>query len=191
MARSLMKNTQFCDGGLDVQNSNAYRRAYRKEMQRFIAKQQLTHFLTLAFNGPTHFNSAERALCRFGARIDQSILGRDWLSRPQERTFFIAFPEHSLSNFHYHATVRFDCKDRPSLQELRRIVANTWGRIVPSGSAVLDRITSKLGISRYITKELGIHGHRERFVLSTQFQGVRRSGDDRETCANVGTGTDR
>lgn len=46
-------------------------------------------------------------------------------------------------------------------------------RLVPGGSTKLDPITSVLGIARYVTKELGINGHHERFILSTQFQSRR------------------
>lgn len=111
----------------------------------------------------------------FHARVDRGVLGKYWHLKPyEERTLFIAFPEHLESNFHYHLLAKV-----PADKKIEFLVQarKAWSNLVPSGSiqvgnnndlflkTELDRIKTLL----YATKNIWNEKSLEDFIISPQF----------------------
>lgn len=163
------------EGTFLLDGSRESRRAYRRGVRRLILDLKLRYMVTLAFNGPTYLNSAREAVRSLHARLDHFLIGRQWATRPSQRTLFVCFIEHSLSNFHCHLAVRFRCGSRPADIDLENAIQRIWHDLVPSGSAQLDHFDSREALSVYITKELFHNRHFEHFIVSTEFEPERRA----------------
>lgn len=162
----------------------ALRYSATKELRFWLESLKPTHFITFNFNTDVTLISARRALKRFHAKLDRALHGRRFhLLSSEERTFFVAFPEHVNSNLHYHALLRTNSYD------FSLMAPKIWKQVVPSGdlhNATDDvsgttlieawadglapapmRCSDVQTVADYVTKDA--FQHYEHFVISTEF----------------------
>ncbi len=143
-------------------------------MKVWLSQEDWHCFVTFNFNAHTSLVSGKTTLKRFHAKIDRQLYGRNFNDlRFDERTLFIAFPEHVESNLHYHALLRTQNSDFSST------ALKTWESLVPSGSLHIVNLKEQgagkgdyENISCYITKELQCHERYEQFVISSEFSSI-------------------
>jgi hypothetical protein len=143
---------------------------FRQARIRFLADQNFSHMLTLAWNNHLQAN-AESGTCWAGsykvsfeqarhqlrslqARVDERFFGRRFFKFPPEiRTEFVAFVENPAINFHVHSLWRVPA------DKFERFEAffvdgqrGLWNKIVPSGSHRLRRVNNVEADANYCTK---------------------------------------
>ncbi|MGB4107665.1 MAG: hypothetical protein WBK55_07695 [Alphaproteobacteria bacterium] len=130
----------------------------------WLDSQNFTHFMTLVFNRPETLDSARDKLKKFHANIDRRILGTNWYKKPpEERTFFIAFPEHIQSNLHYHLLTRVN---REHIERFEQHAPDVWETLVKSGSIDIQPFTGRLD---YCLKEQYKDQNYRAFIISREF----------------------
>lgn len=140
------------------------------EMESWLERTPFTHFVTLAFNRTETIDSARNKLKHFHARLDRKILGSNWYKKAkEERTFFLAFPEHIHSNFHYHLLTvvknENECRFNNSVED-------AWKSIVKSGSVNIQSFRKSYnpeGFVSYSLKEQYSSKNYQSFVISHEF----------------------
>ena len=138
------------------------------QINKFLADQDFTHHVTLAFNEWRSLPSARETLRQWHGRVDRALLGRSWQKRSLGcRTLFLAFAEHIDSNIHYHLLVR------PASARIGYsfdiATEHAWRNLVQGGSVAVSPIYDAIGISHYVTKDLWQSRNYENFVVSTEF----------------------
>lgn len=143
------------------------------KFQMWLDQQNFTHFTTLVFNKQETLDSARDKLKKFHANIDQKIIGVNWYKKPQDqRTFFIAFPEHIQSNLHYHLLMKIN---EEHIERFERHAPIVWEKLVKSGSINIQpfRIANKAngsqGHSAYCLKEQYKNQNYQSFIISREF----------------------
>lgn len=150
---------------------------YRREMVQFLNQQDFDFFVTLNLNLPnasiqTGFNK----LKQFHGHLDRALLGKYWHRKPyDERTLFMAFPEHIESNLHYHLFVRVKNDNK---MDFCIEAPKAWKEVTTSGSIeignrengqILDSELDRIKTAWYSTKNIWNDNCRENFVISSQF----------------------
>jgi len=150
---------------------------YRKGMVELLNQQDFDFFVTLNLNQPnTNIKSGNEKLKKFHAYLDRALLGKYWHRKPyDDRTLFLAFPEHIESNLHYHLMVKLmDGKKMDFIVEAPK----AWEKVMPSGSIEIgnreDDLTLNSDVDRiktawYATKNIWNDNCRENFIISSQF----------------------
>jgi hypothetical protein len=159
-----------------MNNQNDHDLSYnqRKELQcalrNFITDLNLPLFITINFNTKISKRRAEKILRELHKRLDRKMLGRRFYKRSkEERTFFVAMPEHMKSNYHYHLLLR-----PPTDKELY-FRFNAWFhlmQLVPSASIMILKPKTADDVratSFYSCKDSFKAENYDSFILSTQF----------------------
>lgn len=129
--------------------------------------QNFTYFVTLVFNRCETIDSARKKLRMFHQKLDRKILGVDWYKKPHDqRTFFIAFPEHIASNLHYHLLVKVRDEYKGRFEEH---APSVWEGLVKSGSINIQEIYDERGLISYCVKEQHKNQNFQSFIISTEF----------------------
>ncbi len=124
-------------------------------------------FVTLAFNDTPSVEAAKDKLKKWSGDLDRNYLGPKFHKKPiEDRTFFIAFPEHLGSNFHYHLLAKIDC-DR--WLNFRNDVDECWNDNVQSGTTDTKLIYNLEGCIRYISKDVHKSINNENYIISDEF----------------------
>ncbi|HEU5047675.1 MAG TPA: hypothetical protein VFT64_07520 [Rickettsiales bacterium] len=146
----------------------------RGALTDWLASLPSDYYVTFNFNTHTTLASGRTTLKRFHAMLDRKLYGRHFnRMKPDERTLFIAFPEHVESNLHYHALL---CSKHPDFTSTAEKI---WESILPSGSLHIIDLNAKgaskfdlLNIAQYNTKELHRDSRYEDFIISSQFSAI-------------------
>ena len=146
----------------------------KKELQvafrLFLTDLHLPYFATLNFNKYLSTDAAYFCLRKFHRELDRTVLGKNFRKLPAEqRTFFIAMPEHLNSNFHYHMLLR-----APEVDSSFYITHATslCRKFFPSSSLDITNLISTDDVRRtsfYSCKDMTNQKNYENFVISTQF----------------------
>lgn len=138
-----------------------------------------THFVTLAFNQkgfyhPNHkLEFARDKLKHFHAKLDDCLLGSRWHKKPpEERTFFMAFPEKIVTNMHYHLLMRVNDQHE---RKFNQYAEDIWTSVVPSGTydcKPLRYAPNSEGYASYITKEQFKNMNFNSFIISNEFLNI-------------------
>lgn len=150
---------------------------YRKEMVDWLNQQGFNFFVTLNLNlKNASVQTGSNKLKKFHGYLDRALLGKHWHRKPDdERTLFIAFPEHLKSNLHYHLLVKVK-EDKK--MDFRIEAPKAWGKVATSGSIeignsvngpILDSDVDSIKVAWYSTKNVWNDDCRENFVISSQF----------------------
>ena len=141
----------------------------RKAWIDLAAQHDWDDYMAVNFNCRSTIATGRKQFGKLCQRLDRSLLGAKYLKRSSERTFIIAFPEHILSNFHFHCLVKYNCRWRPPRRALQDIVQLKWKELVPSGTIHLQNAFDPGGAARYSTKEVSYGERLNDIVLSSQF----------------------
>ena len=149
---------------------------YARDKQLQIALQYIVErlnpqiFGTIVFNRLIGLSKQRKYLSRFHHRVDKKILGPNFFKLPkEERTFYIAFPEHIDSNVHYHLMI-LPGQNKHFLYQM--YAPKIWRKVCPGGSIDLVRLESGANLkitSRYSTKEAWKDLNYENFIISSEF----------------------
>ena len=147
---------------------------YRNEWITYLSNEQWDFWITLNFNQQRSFTTASAALMKFEARLNRSILGKNWRKKPMDqRVQFIAFPEHPETNFHYHVFIR-----TPKAERFEALATKHWRTLVPGGQAHVKTVEGDENwkeVSGYSTKDQYQAQLMENMVLSGQYSSDRSS----------------
>lgn len=157
---------------------NDFNYPQRKELQialrTFLTDLNLPMFVTINFNRRTNLRRAYKQLREFHKMIDKDFLGRRFYLLPkEERTFFIAMPEHLNSNFHYHLLLR------PPPEKELHFLFNAWfylKKIVPSATIKISRLKTNDDVRKtsfYSCKDAIYVENYDNFIISTQFSNLK------------------
>ena len=132
-----------------------------------LSSYEFDYFVTLSFNDYHSVTVARDKVKAFQARMDRKLLGRKWYKKPTtDRLFFIAFPEHINSNFHYHLLLKFPkC---PIEIMAKHMIDCMWKDIVPKGSTNTQLIQND-GCIQYCLKEQYKSQNYGSFIISSEF----------------------
>ncbi|GBH29362.1 hypothetical protein [Sphingobium xenophagum] len=127
------------------------REKYRAECIRWMTEFEPDLFVTFAFNRWISMDEAQRTFEEFHARLDRKLLGRSYMTRPDERTDYRATIEKIDTNIHIHALFRMTAE-----QKSRFVVEapSIWKKLFEAGNLNIKPIYHSEGAARYITKEL-------------------------------------
>lgn len=146
----------------------------KKELQvafrLFLTDLNLPCFATLNFNKYLSTNAAYTLLRKFHRELDRTLLKKRFHLLPQdERTFFIAMPEHLNSNFHYHMLMKPPAVEFEYFSSAASLVCV---KNFPASSFHISKLNSTNDVRRtsfYSCKDLINQKNYENFVVSTQF----------------------
>jgi len=150
---------------------------YRKGMVELLNQQNWDFFVTLNLNLPnTNIKSGYEKLKKFHGYLDRALLGKYSHRKPyDDRTLFIAFPEHIESNLHYHLMVKvMDGKKMDFIVEAPK----AWKKVITSGNIEfgnredgrnLNNDVDRIKTAWYSTKNIWNDDCRENFIISSQF----------------------
>ena len=151
---------------VNYKNSKELQAALSNFVQNFGAR----FFVTLNFNCWMPVCDARQALSRFHSVMDKKQLGRNFYKRkPEERTFFIALPEHFNSNFHYHLLMNPPPQSSFGRFRYFMYARRKWRTIHPGGSIDVKEIYSLNKLSVYCCKETWKKQNYGNFVISNEF----------------------
>jgi len=153
------------------------KKEYQKEMVYWLNQQGFNFFVTLNLNLPNaNIQTGFNKLKQFHGHLDRALLGKYWhLKSKNERTLFIAFPEHIKSNLHYHLLVEVK---EDKIMDFRIEAPKAWKKVATSGSIeignrvngpILDSEVDRIKTAWYSTKNIWNDDCRENFVISSQF----------------------
>ena len=105
---------------------------------------------TLAFNRETNLLVGSRCCVEFGNRVQHRAYGKRWANIPSHlRLRFYAFPEHILSNFHYHLLLN----GSPEICEAAIMYGDEiWHDLTKTGHAYVAWIENQNAMARYCVK---------------------------------------
>ena len=106
--------------------------------------------VTLVLNRETNLLVGTRCCLEFGRRLERRTHGKNWARYPKELRFsFYAFPEHMLSNFHYHVLL----VGPPNMCEAAIEHGNEiWRKLTETGHAHVDWFKNQRAAARYCVK---------------------------------------
>ena len=146
----------------------------KKELQvafrLFLTELNLPCFATLNFNKYLSTDAAYTLLRKFHRELDRTLFSKRFYEVPEEqRTFFIAMPEHLNSNFHYHMLMK-----PPALafKTFSDAASSVCSKNFPASSFHISKLNSTDDVRKtsfYSCKDLINQENYETFVVSTQF----------------------
>ncbi|MBY0378260.1 MAG: hypothetical protein K2Q33_06850 [Gammaproteobacteria bacterium] len=114
----------------------------------------ITNYGTAAINSKKHsIRTCNVIWDKFHMLVDRELYGPKYHKRkPQDRTVFVATPEHLRSNLHYHAGFV-----TPDIEGFQRMSPQIWESLVPTGDLKLEDYTDenhKNEFIKYMFKEI-------------------------------------
>lgn len=107
-------------------------------------------FVTLMFNQPTDLRLAARPVTDFFNRVQRAAHGKRWSKFPADQQLRgYAFPEHPLSNLHWHAVVTGS--DR-IVECLIKKGETLWAGRSGAGYADVQIAENRRAVARYVSK---------------------------------------
>ncbi|PSL17800.1 hypothetical protein [Shimia abyssi] len=141
-----------------------------------------THFVTLSSNSQMMSqDNMKDKLRAWDARVNHALVGPKWHKRIDERMHWIAFPEKSGVNPHWHLLMQLLPEQLEVLADIEtheqcpfeESLTVAWKKLVPSGTVDVQRIAAnrqdKKRVFDYVTKSLGHEPNFEDFVMFREY----------------------
>ena len=138
----------------------------------FLNSFDFDYFITANFNRDTTPESGKKNLRYWHRKLDRKLFGEYfWKKKPEDRTFFIAFPEIGSQNgkFHYHMLSKVPSDRRKGFENF---ASKYWEKQVRGGDLdvrFLRGDIDKQTVKSYTCKDVWRGENYENFLVSTEF----------------------
>jgi hypothetical protein len=162
----------------------------QRESARWLLDLDFDFWVSMNSNDSTFtFERGRIAVRKFGALVDHHLLGRRWQRfQSQERTFFVAVPEHADGELHYHILLKLPRKARQKFQRFQDFGQGLTRklkrkRIFPRGDAKVDQLTghgdvadleNQLKTVCYTAGDLWMEENWNNMIISSEFHLPRK-----------------
>jgi hypothetical protein len=166
-------------------SSYAKRLASQQQLAQWLWEREFDFMVTLNSNDfRCDYHRGRTALKKFDALINRHLLGKRWYKSPSEqRTLFLAVPEHAGGELHYHVLLKLPPKAKHNPLRARRFLRSLTQKIrakkiFPHGDAHVLHLTrgGEIEICQrqfctacYVVKRLWRSDEWENYVLSKEF----------------------